>query len=125
MNISAINWFEIPAADLARAARFYGAILGADLRYEEVDGYRLAVFPYAKDEGGISGCLIHGEGYRPADTGVTIYLNAAPRLQDVLDRVAPAGGRIVLGATQLPEGMGVFAHILDTEGNRVGLHALQ
>ena len=24
---------------------------------------------------------------------------------------------------ELPEGMGVFAHILDTEGNRIGLHA--
>jgi predicted enzyme related to lactoylglutathione lyase len=25
----------------------------------------------------------------------------------------------------LPEGMGVFAHILDTEGNRIGLHAVR
>jgi hypothetical protein len=24
---------------------------------------------------------------------------------------------------QLPDGMGCFAHIADTEGNRVGLHA--
>jgi len=24
----------------------------------------------------------------------------------------------------LPEGMGCFAHIIDSEGNRVGLHAL-
>lgn len=25
--------------------------------------------------------------------------------------------------TELPDGLGCFAHIIDTEGNRVGLHA--
>ena len=39
-------------------------------------------------------------------------------------RVTRAGGRVVLDETALPDGLGVFAHILDCEGNRVGLHAL-
>jgi predicted enzyme related to lactoylglutathione lyase len=38
--------------------------------------------------------------------------------------VEPAGGKISLPRTALPEGMGFYAHILDTEGNRVGLHAI-
>jgi predicted enzyme related to lactoylglutathione lyase len=31
---------------------------------------------------------------------------------------------VVLDKTALPDGLGVFAHILDCEGNRVGLHAV-
>ena len=36
-----------------------------------------------------------------------------------------AGGKVALPKTALPEGLGFFAHIIDSEGNRVGLHALQ
>jgi len=42
----------------------------------------------------------------------------------VLDRVAPAGGTVVQPKTVLPQGLGAYAHIIDTEGNRVALHAL-
>jgi len=35
-----------------------------------------------------------------------------------------AGGRIATPKVQLPGDMGCFAHITDTEGNRVGLHSL-
>jgi predicted enzyme related to lactoylglutathione lyase len=52
-----------------------------------------------------------------------IYLNADPTLSLVVDRVAAAGGKVLVPRVELPEGMGVFAHILDTEGNRIGLHA--
>jgi predicted enzyme related to lactoylglutathione lyase len=39
--------------------------------------------------------------------------------------VQGAGGEIALPKTALPPGLGFFAHIIDSEGNRVGLHALQ
>jgi uncharacterized protein len=52
-------------------------------------------------------------------------LNADPTMSLVLDRVVAAGGQILTPRVALPEGMGFFAHILDTEGNRVGLHATQ
>ena len=35
-----------------------------------------------------------------------------------------AGGSVLVGKTALPPGMGSFAQIVDTEGNRIGLHAL-
>jgi predicted enzyme related to lactoylglutathione lyase len=50
-----------------------------------------------------------------------VYLHA-PAIDAWLERVPAAGGRIVTGKTALPQGMGYFAHILDSEGNRVGLH---
>ena len=52
-----------------------------------------------------------------------IYLRTQ-RLAETLERVTRAGGRIVLNRTALPDGLGAFAHIVDCEGNRVGLHAL-
>jgi uncharacterized protein len=53
-----------------------------------------------------------------------IFLNAGPSLDAVLARVKSVGGHITTPKVALPGNMGVFAHITDSEGNRVGLHAL-
>ncbi len=119
----AINWFEIPVRDMQRAQAFYEKLLAAPLRREEMGPETLAIFP--ADEAGIGGCLVAGANVPPpAASGSLVYLNAAPLLDAVLSRVEAAGGRISTPKTQLPGEMGVFAHITDTEGNRVGLHAL-
>ena len=55
---------------------------------------------------------------------MVVYLNADPQLAQVLARVPKAGGEVLLPRTALPDGMGYFAQIRDTEGNRVGLHAM-
>jgi predicted enzyme related to lactoylglutathione lyase len=44
-------------------------------------------------------------------------------LQSTLQRVVAAGGQVAMGPVALPEGLGFMAHILDVDGNRVGLHA--
>jgi predicted enzyme related to lactoylglutathione lyase len=119
----ALTWFEIPAADLPRATRFYEAVLGSKLKSEAMGPKQLSVFPY--DEPGVGGCLIAGDCHTPAATGTVVYLAVRPALEEVLDRVKRAGGKIALPKTALPEGMGVFAHVIDSEGNRVGLHAAQ
>jgi hypothetical protein len=38
--------------------------------------------------------------------------------------VEGAGGSIATPKTALPDGMGFYAHFVDTEGNRVGIHSL-
>ena len=119
----ALTWFEIPAADLARATRFYETVLGRKLKPETMGPQSLAVFDYAQP--GVGGCVIRGEGFTPGASGTIVYLAAGPRLDDALGRVERAGGHVVLQKTALPGDMGCFAHILDSEGNRVGLHALQ
>ena len=59
-----------------------------------------------------------------AANGTLVYLNAGPSLDAWLARVPAVGGSVALPKVTLPEGMGCFAHIIDSEGNRVGLHAL-
>jgi hypothetical protein len=118
-----ISWFEIPALDLGRARAFYETLFGVSL-IEHIDGPQLmAVFPYNR-ETSTGGCVLHGPGHRPTPDGTIVYLNAANNLDAILSRVAAAGGSIALPRTELPPGMGAYAHITDTEGNRVGLHGL-
>jgi predicted enzyme related to lactoylglutathione lyase len=121
MHRDAITWFEIPALDIDRAAAFYERLLGQPLRRETINGMSLAVFPYA--EGGVSGCLQAGPGAPAPGSATLVYLDATPSLDAALVRAQQAGGRVLKERTALPPGMGVFAHIEDPEGNRVGLHA--
>ena len=118
---TAITWFEIPAHDLERAVWFYESVLQQELRRETMGPTAMAVFPY--QDPGVGGALTHAPNLKPAADGSVIYLRTQ-RLAETLERVTRAGGRVVVDKTALPDGMGAFAHIVDCEGNRVGLHAL-
>jgi hypothetical protein len=122
---NALNWFEIPVADLDRAQAFYETVLAASLHREPMGpGITLAVFPFERGAG-VGGCLFRADhGPKPSADGALVYLDASPSLDATLARVEAAGGRILLSRTELPEGLGAFAHIADPEGNRVGLHAM-
>jgi len=121
----AINWFEIPVAQLDRAMVFYATVTGRKLQRMEfgVPGQQEAVFETA-DQNERTGSLVQSAQSRPAQVGAVVYLNVEDDLDDCLKRVTAAGGSVALGKTALPPGMGSFAHIVDTEGNKVGLHAL-
>jgi len=120
----AANWFEIPANDLARAQRFYEAVLQRTLKRESMGPeLTMAIFPYAQG-GGAGGALVAGTPQQPSLQGTLVYLDAEPSLDAAVARVAAAGGQLLLPRVELPDGMGAFVHIQDTEGNRVGLHAL-
>ncbi len=122
MQRDAITWFEIPARDLERAQRFYEALLEQPLRREAMGGATMAVFPAAED--GAKGCLHSGAGaLQPSAEGTLVYLDAGPSLDAALARATAQGARIATPRTALPPGMGYFAHIVDIEGNRVGLHS--
>jgi len=118
----ALDWFEIPVRDLDRAQAFYETLLATTLRREPMGPTTLALFAYA--DTGVGGCLMAGDGVpEPSAAGTLVYLNAAPSLAAVLARVDAAGGRITTPPVTLPGDMGVYAHVLDSEGNRIGLHA--
>ncbi|MGB2475898.1 MAG: hypothetical protein ACPIB2_04340, partial [Flavobacteriaceae bacterium] len=68
------------------------------------------------------GCLMQSTAYLPSDKGSIIYFNGGRNLQNTLNRVKKAEGKILLPKTSLGQN-GFMAHILDSERNRVGLHA--
>lgn len=117
----ALNWFEIPALDLARARRFYGTVLGTELAEVPFGDDLMAMFPTSEEA--VGGCLIQGHTVQPpSEGGTVVYLDASPSIDAAVARVAEAGGAVIVPVTALPPGMGHFAVIRDTEGNRVGLH---
>jgi predicted enzyme related to lactoylglutathione lyase len=115
-----LNWFEIPALDMDRAVRFYQEIFQVALTTGPAggEGYLMSMFP---DGGGVGGALVSGEGYVPSASGTLVYLNCNPSLDTVLGRVEAAGGQIIVPKTDIGEN-GFFAFVIDSEGNRVGLH---
>ena len=118
---NALNWFEIPVTDMARACRFYGAILDTSLSVESMCDGQMAILPHAED--GVGGCLFHHAEFKPSDTGTLVYLNGGEDLGAILERVGPAGGAVALPKTEISPEIGYFAHFIDSEGNRVGLHS--
>lgn len=120
---NALTWFEIPVNDLDRAQAFYETVLGAPLRREAMGpAQTLAVLPYS--EPGVGGALIAGSPkLAPSAQGTLVYLNVDPSLDAAVARAAAAGAQVLVARVDLPGGMGSFAHVIDVEGNRIGLHA--
>jgi uncharacterized protein len=122
---NAITWFEIPVTDLDRATQFYAALTGRALTRMDfgVPGQEDAVFD-PTDEADLKGALVKSDRVLPSAQGSLVYLNVGSGLDQCLARATRAGGSVAQSKTALPPGMGFFAHIIDTEGNRVGVHAL-
>lgn len=121
---SALNWFQIPATDVARAKTFYETICGVSLeKLESPPTVEMWGFPADWRSGEIGGAVVAGEGAVPSATGTVVFLNGNPDLQTVLDRVEGAGGKIMMPKTAIGMDAGYFAMIADTEGNTVGLHS--
>ena len=116
-------WFEIPVNDFDRAVGFYEKVFETKLITENMGGAQLGVFPY--EQPAMSGCVIKGEGYKPGNGGAVIYLESRGALDGPLARAVAAGGKVATPKTALPEGMGFYAHFMDSEGNRVGLHSVE
>lgn len=121
----AINWFEIPATNLDRAMAFYATVTARKLQRTDfgVPGQSEAVFETA-DQSERTGSLVQSAQSRPSEHGAVLYLNIEDDLDACLNRVIAAGGSVLQGKTALPPGMGSFALMRDSEGNKVGLHAL-
>lgn len=119
-----IVWFEIPVSDMERAQLFYEAILGTRLSAQECPATGMSMRVFDLPDAQVKGALMpSGEGVEPGQASL-VYLNAGPDLAGPLSRVEAAGGAVVIAKTRLPDEFGFFAHILDSEGNRVGLHSM-
>ena len=122
-NANALNWFEIPATDITRAKKFYETIFNTEMQdMGENMGMKMVSFPVdmtTKVSGGLTQSAMH----KPSQDGAVVYLNANPSIQTVLDRIDTAGGKVVMPRTEISPEIGVMAFFIDSEGNKVGLHA--
>ena len=122
-NGRVINWFEIPVLDMPRAVKFYEATFDVTLVPFGMPGMQMFSFPADDSAGATSGALVKEESVKPGSDGVTIYLNANPDIAQVVGRAEVAGAQIIVPKTFINDEIGYFAIVIDSEGNRIGLHA--
>jgi uncharacterized protein len=123
-NSNSLNWFEIPATDITRAQSFYENIFDVKMDVlPEMMGMKMVSFPGEMGGNKVYGALAQSAQHKPSTDGAVIYLNANPSIQDVLDRIPAAGGQVVMPKMEISPEIGCMAFFVDSEGNKVGLHA--
>lgn len=118
-----ISVVEIPTLDFSRAVKFYQAIMDIRIEKIDMDGIQMGLFP--GDEKATSVALIGGGGYKPSVDGAIAYLNGGDDLQIILNKVEANGGKVLVPKTAIAPEMGFYAHFIDTEGGKLGLHSYE
>jgi len=109
------NHIEIPADDTARARRFYEAAFGWTFTDTQFGDYALYTTPAG--EQAVGGGL--GKRGDSAPDEVRVYLEV-DSIDATLARVGELGGATLQGKDDIP-GIGWWAVVTDTEGNKLGL----
>ena len=112
-------WFDIPVADLDRAAAFYGDVLAINVEKSQFDNFSFCVLEH---DDGNGGCLVPNAGEVASTAGILLYLNVDGRMREAMARVAALGGKVVEPAHAIGP-HGYRAVVLDSEGNRIALHS--
>ena len=115
-----VQWFEIATTDLERAKSFYAKVFDLEFQFVEMPDSKMYMFGMP-DGIGSAGCLVQSNESKPSAEGTLIYFSC----EDVATqaaRVDEAGGKLLFPKTDIGE-FGFFAHFIDSEGNRVGLHS--
>jgi predicted enzyme related to lactoylglutathione lyase len=111
-------WFDIPVADLDRAATFYKAVMAVGIDTVDMPGMKFCVIDH--DEGN-GGCLVPAPEL-VSKGGILVYLNAAGRIRDAVAKAKANGGKVLEDIVNIgPHGF--RAIVLDSEGNRIALHS--
>ncbi|MFZ3013906.1 MAG: VOC family protein [Nitrospira sp.] len=113
---ASLCWFEVPADDLSRAKKFYGALFG--WKFTKLPA---AVADYWHVDTGGKDASPDG-GLLPRiqpDQSITVYVSV-PSVDRAVTKVQKLGGTVCKPKTAVP-GMGYFAICLDTEGNTFAL----
>ena len=114
-----VVYFEIPVIDIDRATRFYSNVFNFKFDHQIIDNNKMALFPFAEENSGISGALAKGEIYKPTVNGVLIYFNSA-NIDETLKLAITHGGQTLYPKTDNSNGF--IAEFEDTEGNRIALY---
>ena len=114
-----VAWIDIPVLDLDRAQEFYSGVLKARFRPRQAN-IPMAVFEHMN--GTQSAALFMAENSQPSPQGAVIYWSVEGRIQDAQAKVEALGGQILRPIHEI-QPFGFRAIVLDSEGNRMALHA--
>lgn len=120
-----VVWFEIYVQDMARAKRFYEAMLKVKLDKLEAPGGELEMFafPMTMERTGAGGALVKMQGMPSGGNSTLVYFNAQDCAVEA-KRAAGAGGRIFKDKMSIGP-YGHIALVVDTEGNMIGIHSMK
>ncbi|GAB3726321.1 VOC family protein [Luteimonas pelagia] len=126
MNTNPVVWFEIYVQDMARAKRFYEAVLGITLSRlgdPNDSGLQMQAFPGAPDQPGATGALAKFAGVPSGGNSTVVYFTCEDCAVEE-GRVADAGGRVERSKMAIGQ-YGFITLAIDSEGNRFGLHSMK
>ncbi len=118
-NSNRVVWFDIPVADLDRAAKFYRAVLSIKIDKEKFGETSFCILEHNES---IGGCLVIRENEVSANQGILVYMNVNGRIKDAISEVDKNNGKVI----EPVHGIGPYgfrAIVLDSEGNRIALHS--
>jgi len=119
--MNAVNWFEIAVSDLDRAKKFYESVFKTDLQYLEMGETKMYMFAGNPQDAGATGCIFKADSVQPSAAGSTVYF-ASEDVNNEVSRVEANGGTVIFPKTSIGE-FGFIAQVMDTEGNRLGIHS--
>jgi predicted enzyme related to lactoylglutathione lyase len=112
-------WFDVPVADLNRAAAFYRAVLAIGVSTADFGGCSIGILDHQDGNGG---CLVVNPSEVSANTGILVYFNVDKRIKNAVAQVERHGGSVMQPIHSIgPHGF--RAIVKDSEGNRIALHS--
>ncbi len=121
-----VGWFEIPVTDMDRAKKFYEAVFKVKIEVQNFNDLLMGWFPFAQGKMGASGTLVkQADFYHPSKTAGALLYFSSKDVQEEVDRIEKAGGKILQTKKLISEDIGYMALFIDSEGNRIALHSRQ
>ncbi len=118
-------WSEIPVADMARAKRFYQEVLGLHCSEDPMPECEYVSVSRTSGDTACFGLIKHPQ-MAPSMTASVVYLHLGDKLGTTIGQLEAQGVQILLPPMPIKEGeCGFCAQIADSEGNRLGLWAMQ
>ena len=118
-----VGWFEIYVQDGARAKTFYETVFKTKLENMKTPEIDMWLFPHAMDRTGAGGALVKMAGVPSGGNSTLVYFSCGDCSEEA-SRVAQNGGKIFKEKMSIGE-HGFIALVVDTEGNRIGLHSMK
>ncbi len=115
-----IKWLEIATLDLERAKTFYEKVFKLELEFIEMPDSKMYMFGLP-DKIGSSGALVISDDNKPNTDGTIVYFES-DNIDKILELTEEFDGTVHIPKTDIGE-FGFFAQLIDSEGNRIGVHS--